>query len=91
MLTSQIMNIIKQLGGPAAVARALGIRAPSVIGWRGRVPADRCPDLERAFGVPVEDLRPDLRWVRVKDRAWPDRRGRPCLDVANNVDQEHES
>lgn len=78
-------DLITTLGGPAAVARMLGIRSPSVIGWRGRIPTDRCPDIERATDGrwTVEQLRPDARWVRVPDKQWPHRKGRPCLDVAS--------
>jgi hypothetical protein len=77
-------QLITTLGGPTAVARMLGIKAPSVIGWNGRIPADRCPAIERATNgrVPCEELRPDVRWQRVPDPAWPHPEGRPCLDVA---------
>lgn len=49
------------------------------------VPPDKCACLERATGGQVlcEQLRPDLAWTRVKDRAWiwhP--KGRPVLEVA---------
>lgn len=51
---------------------------------RRRLPADRCPAIERATNgaVAVERLRPDVRWVRVPDPAWPHPDGRPCIDVA---------
>lgn len=77
-------NVIAHLGGPSKVAKMLGIKPPSVIGWGGRVPADRCPAIERATNgaVAVEQLRPDVRWVRVPDPAWPHPGGRPCIDVA---------
>lgn len=77
-------NIVRALGGPAAVARLLRIKAPSVVGWGDRVPSDRCPDLERASDgrVTVEQMRPDVRWVRVPDAHWPHPAGRPCIDVA---------
>lgn len=77
-------NIVTRLGGPTAVAKMLGIKAPSVVGWGGRVPSDRCPDLERASEgrITVEQLRPDVRWVRVPDPDWPHAGGRPCIDVA---------
>jgi DNA-binding transcriptional regulator YdaS (Cro superfamily) len=77
-------ELITTLGGPTKVARMLGIKAPSVIGWAGRVPPDRCPHIERATegAVTVEQLRPDVRWVRVPDPAWPHAAGRPCIDVA---------
>lgn len=77
-------ELITALGGPSAVARMLGIKPPSVIGWAGRIPADRCPDIERATGgrVPCEQQRPDVRWQRVTDVNWPHPGGRPCIDVA---------
>lgn len=77
-------ELILSLGGPTAVARMLGIKAPSVIGWGGRIPPDRCPAIERATSgrVTVEQLRPDVRWQRVPDPDWPHPEGRPCIDVA---------
>lgn len=68
----------------------LGIKAPSVIGWRGRIPQDRCPDIERATGgrVTVEQLRHDVRWQRVPDSSWPHPDGRPCIDVAAPAKQQ---
>lgn len=77
-------ELIATMGGPAAVARMLGIKSPSVIGWKGRVPQDRCPDLERAMAgkVTVEQLRPDVRWHRVPDPSWPHPGGRPLIDAA---------
>ncbi len=77
-------DIIKTLGGPTAVARMLGIKAPSVIGWRGRVPAERRVDIERATypAFSVEDMGSDVMWQRVPDPTWPHPGGRPCIDVA---------
>lgn len=77
--------LIDELGGTCAVANMTGVKAPSVCGWRKRgIPAERCPAIERAThgAVPVERLRPDVKWVRVADPQWPDSRGRPLLDVA---------
>ena len=79
------MNVIDQLGGPSAVARIVGVKAPSVIEWRKRgIPADRCPAIERATAgaVPCETLRPDVRWSRIPDSGWPHPAGRPVIDVA---------
>jgi len=80
-------ELITALGGPSAVARMLGIKPPSVIGWSGRIPAERCPDIERGTGgrVTCEQQRPDVRWQRVPDAAWPHPGGRPCIDVARLV------
>lgn len=77
-------SIIAILGGPTAVARMLGIKPPSVIGWKGQIPAERCPAIERATDgrVPCEQLRPDVCWQRVADPDWPHPQGRPCIDVA---------
>lgn len=77
-------ELITTLGGPTAIARLLGIKPPSVIGWRGKVPFDRRPALERALypRVKVEDFGSDVQWVRVTDPDWPHPLGRPCIDVA---------
>ena len=77
-------TLIDTMGGPAAVARMCGITAPSVIGWRGRIPKERCPDLERGLEgrVTVAEMRSDVRWVRVPDPTWPHPDGRPCIDTA---------
>jgi DNA-binding transcriptional regulator YdaS (Cro superfamily) len=79
------MNVIDQLGGPAAVARMVGCKPPSVIEWRKRgIPAERCPQIERATtgAVTCEALRPDVAWTRVPDPDWPHASGRPLIDVA---------
>ena len=76
-------ELIQSLGGPTAVARMLGIKAPSVIGWRGKIPTERCPAIERAMGGQrtCEELRPDVHWHRVPDADWPHPQGRPLIDV----------
>lgn len=81
---SRVSELVERLGGPSAVARMLGIRPPSVVGWRGRPPVDRCPAIERATvgKVTCEQLRPDVHWYRVPDAEWPHPQGRPLLDVA---------
>ena len=81
-------HVIDQLGGPAKVARLMGCKAPSVIEWRRHgIPAARCPDIERARqgATLCEQLRPDVRWVRVPDPDWPHPDGRPCIDVAGQA------
>lgn len=78
-------HVIDFLGGPAAVARLMKCKSPSVIEWRRRsIPAERCPALEEATGgrYPCERLRPDVRWHRVTDPDWPwHPAGRPLIDV----------
>lgn len=82
------MDVIEMLGGPTAVARLLGCKAPSVIEWRRRgIPAERCPAIELATQgrVTVRDLRPDVSWARIPDSTWPHADGRPVIDVARPV------
>jgi hypothetical protein len=75
---------ITEIGTPTELARMLGIKVPSVIGWKGRAPSDRCPAIERATEgrFTCEQLRPDVNWTRVPDPEWPHPDGRPCIDVA---------
>jgi DNA-binding transcriptional regulator YdaS (Cro superfamily) len=70
-------TIIAKLGGPAAVARALGIRCQAVSLWsrKGRIPLERVPALERRaleIGVDVraEHMRPDVDWSTLRQRGW---------------------
>jgi DNA-binding transcriptional regulator YdaS (Cro superfamily) len=57
-----LQRAIELAGGLTALARALGIRAPSISEWkrRGRIPANRVLAIEAATGVPRHELRPDL-------------------------------
>lgn len=84
------MNIIDDLGGPAAVARMVGCKPPSVVEWRKRnsIPVERCPDIERGSEgrFPCEKVRPDVAWARVADTAWPwHPLGRPTWDMTVTV------
>lgn len=49
-----------------------------------RPAAGLCVAVESATDgvVTCEDLRPDVRWVRIKDKAWPHPQGRPLVDHA---------
>lgn len=48
------------LGGPTALAKALGdVSSQAVSQWK-RIPAKRVLDVERATGLSRHDLRPDL-------------------------------
>lgn len=64
---NHIERAIEHFGSQAAMAAALSISQPTVSEWlRGerRVPAERCPEIERATAgkVRCEDLRPDVAW-----------------------------
>lgn len=74
-------------GRAAWLAQQLNIPAALISQWTAeksprQVPAARCPLIELATlgEVTAEELRPELAWVRVKDRKWPCGRGRPALD-----------
>lgn len=63
------MNLKEYLkpGMASPLAAALGIHPVLISQWsnnKRRVPAERCPDIERATGgaVRCEDLRPDIDW-----------------------------
>lgn len=71
----------------ARIAAAVGLHEQYLyqcFTGRRRTPPDRCPAIELATGgaVTCEQLRPDVRWVRVPDPGWPHPGGRPCIDVA---------
>lgn len=71
----------------AVFGRLVGARQQQVWNWLNRtsgIPPGRCPAIERALDARVtcEELRPDVRWLRVPDPAWPHPQGRPCIDVA---------
>lgn len=85
---SEIQAAVETAGSQAALAQMVGVTQATVGEWvsgRRPVPRERCHEIERATnGAAVcERLRPDLAWLRVKDKAWPwHPEGRPALDVA---------
>lgn len=64
---------IKLLGGKSAVAARFGLTPWAVSKWSRRVPAERCPDLERLTNgaVRCEDLRPDVDWSVLRAASTP--------------------
>jgi DNA-binding transcriptional regulator YdaS (Cro superfamily) len=62
MQTQIIQRAITAAGGLKALADAVGVSAPSIIGWRrrGEIPADRLAAVSAATGIPAAELRPDL-------------------------------
>lgn len=54
----------KLLGGKSEIARHFDITPWAVSKWRDRVPAERCPELEKLTDgqVRCEELRPDVDW-----------------------------
>lgn len=65
-------ELIDKLGGPAAVAKLLNIKPPSVVGWRaGSIPDDKlirlAPICEKMGIATRRELRPD-DWQSI----WPE-------------------
>jgi len=52
-------ELIAQIGGSAVLAAPLGISRVTPLNWR-QIPPHHCPVIEREFGIPREELRPDL-------------------------------
>lgn len=82
----ELATYLSARGATAQLARRLGVSASLVTQWgRGKlVPKTRCAQVERATAgvVTTEDLRRDVRWIRISDPDWPHPDGRPCIDVA---------
>ncbi len=66
---------IDLLGGITRLARALGLGSHAVVHqWRSnRVPAERCPSIERVTNgaVRCEELRPDVDWGYLRNGGAP--------------------
>ncbi len=70
-----------------AIAAAIGVNEQylyQILTRRRSCTPTLCPEIERASNgqVSCEQLRPDIRWHRVEDKAWPHPTGRPLIDVA---------
>jgi DNA-binding transcriptional regulator YdaS (Cro superfamily) len=80
-----IRQLLKEGGSAAAIAARLGgeITRQNVEYWvkERRFAPHAAARVEQVYGICVEDLRPDLHWVRVPDATWPGGQ-RPTLDVA---------
>ena len=60
-----INDAIAKIGGVPEFAKRLAVSPQAVFFWRTgqrKIPADRCPDIERLTGVRCEALRPDVAW-----------------------------
>ncbi|HHR5552289.1 TPA: transcriptional regulator [Klebsiella aerogenes] len=60
-MKSAIERAIDLAGGVNALARAVGVKQPSVSRWRkvGMVGVDHVPDVSAVTGIPPHELRPD--------------------------------
>jgi DNA-binding transcriptional regulator YdaS (Cro superfamily) len=83
-----LLRVLNERRGVARqLAEAAGLSRPYI--WQcasgqRTIPPAACPPIERALSgeITVEQLRPDIRWHRVPDPAWPHPGGRPLIDVA---------
>jgi len=73
--TAPLERAIAAAGGITKLASALGLKSHAVIHqWRlNRVPAERCPDIEKltAGAVRCEELRPDVAWEVLREKIAP--------------------
>lgn len=83
------MNAIERacesVGSQRALATAISVTPATVNQWcsgERPIPVDRCPSIEAETKgvVACDELRPDVSWVRIKDKAWPHPGGRPLAD-----------
>lgn len=74
----------ERAGGLVALANSIGKAKQTVNHYKTRVPTDVCPLIELATGVTCEELRSDVKWIRVPDGAWPN--GKPLVDVVDSLD-----
>jgi DNA-binding transcriptional regulator YdaS (Cro superfamily) len=60
-MDTALARAIELVGGPAALARTLGITSQAISQWE-RVPVERAFEVERATGgkITAEELRPDF-------------------------------
>lgn len=69
-----IESAIKQAGSVASLARGLQVTSQAVCFWRDekrKIPADKCPEIEKLTGVRCEALRPDVDWAYLRGTAKP--------------------
>lgn len=57
---SPLDRAIASVGGNTGLAKALGGITPQAISQWKKVPAERVIEVERATGVPRQELRPDI-------------------------------
>ena len=82
-----LSDAVAIIGTQTLLAAKIGATQQEVWNWlngQRDIPPSRCPSIERATDgrVTCEELRPDVRWHRIPDPAWPHPGGRPLLDVA---------
>jgi len=72
-MSNYIQKAADILGGQARLARAVGVKPPTVNQWANGdrpVPVGRCPQIEQLTGgsIRCEDLRPDVNWAVLRGK-----------------------
>lgn len=88
MSIESLQKAVDKAGGQTALAALVGrgVKQSHVWAWLNSVnpdhmpPAEYCPAIEKATGVPCEELRPDIEWAVLRckcdrDEAAHDERG----------------
>jgi DNA-binding transcriptional regulator YdaS (Cro superfamily) len=57
--TDTLQRIFEAVGGPAALAKELGVTKQAISQWR-KVPPRRALEIQRLTGIPCHEMRPDL-------------------------------
>jgi DNA-binding transcriptional regulator YdaS (Cro superfamily) len=75
LMFTPIQRAIRVAGSQRALAARCGVTQAAVSKWvlGGRVPAERCVEIERATSgaVRCEELRPDIEWAVLRRAAPP--------------------
>lgn len=62
-------------GVRALLGSELGVSTQAITNWKaGRIPADRCPDIEALTGIKCEELRPDVNWAVLRKKPLSSKR-----------------
>lgn len=73
-----VERVIKAAGGVPELAAMLMITRNAVYNWK-RIPADRVMDISVRYGIPPEELRPDLYVPKVPPKRRRLAAGRKCV------------
>lgn len=87
-----IQTAIDHLGSQSALAKAIGVAPQVVHNWvvRGNVPAEWCPEIEKATGgaVRCEDLRADVDWAYLRGTTPAETEVKPAVECGA-IDPRH--
>ena len=83
--TEALEKAISLVGSASARAARLGLTKGAISQWKGegkKVPADHCPEIEKATNgkVRCEDLRPDVDWSVLRRPCTGPKYGRRSTD-----------